>query len=132
MSLTLLVIAGCTNGPDLEQTVATPTTTPGSAITPGEIDPGLAPLIDIALKDLSERIDTPSEQITVVEGRLVEWPDASMGCPEPDMIYIQVPMDGAIILLEAGGEIYQYHTGGEVEVFLCENPAEEFETKPGS
>ena len=46
--------------------------------------------------------------------------------------YIQVPMDGSIILLQAGGETYQYHTGGDMQVFLCENPADEILGTPKS
>ena len=50
-------------------------------------------------------------QIVLIEFRYVTWPDASMGCPQPDMVYIQIPMDGAMIRLQVDGKIYQYHTG---------------------
>ncbi len=61
------------------------------------------------------------EQITVVSAEAVVWPDASLGCPQPGMRYAQVPVDGALIQLEAAGRVYPYHTGGnQVEPFLCE------------
>lgn len=100
----------------------TPFGAPVGSITPGEIDPGLAYFIDAAKDDLSKRLGIATDAITVMEARLVVWPDGSLGCPQPDMAYIQIPVDGSLILLEAGGRVYSYHTGGNVEIFLCENP----------
>lgn len=114
-------------------TLPTPTSTPAkspntSAITvpsePGPIDTGLAPLIAMAVTDLAGRLGIPEDQITPIRGELVTWPDSSLGCPEPDMVYLQVVMDGAVILLDVDGTVYRYHTGGSTVVpFLCEHPA---------
>ena len=48
----------------------------------------------------------------------------------PEKLYELSKMDGAIILLQVDGEIYQYHTGGDMQVFLCENPAGGFQITP--
>jgi hypothetical protein len=141
--IAMTLIAGCSNAPLADETAIPNTpaevTRPVEATTPlapdgdpGDIDPGLKPLIDIAREDLAERLDIPLEQITVLEAKLVEWPDASLGCPQPDTVYIQVPMDGSIILFQAGGETYQYHTGGDVQVFLCEDPSDDILGRPKS
>jgi len=37
------------------------------------------------------------------------------------MVYPQVPVDGALIELSAGGKVYRYHSGGSRVPFLCEN-----------
>lgn len=53
---------------------------------------------------------------------LVVWPDASLGCPQPDMFYAQVMTDGSVIELEHDGRYYRYHTGGSQGPFICPQP----------
>lgn len=84
------------------------------------IDPLMEPLIQMAREDLAERLGVAEDQIEVLEARAVVWPDASLGCPQPGMAYIQIPFDGGLIRLEAGGQEYNYHTGGNDGPFLCE------------
>ena len=92
-----------------------------------EYDPALQPLVDMALEDLSDRLKVDLEQIIVVEAELVVWPDASLGCPQPDMIYTQVPVDGTLISLSVANQVYEYHGGGWTDPFLCEGV---IKTKP--
>ena len=81
---------------------------------------GVQNLVDLALNDLAQRLSIEVNQITVLEVREVVWPDASLGCPQPDMLYKQVPYDGLLIRLSAEGEEYAYHSGGGRDPFLCE------------
>lgn len=135
-AMLLALAAGCTSipaeGPALPATAApaaptsAPTTPPEEAPvkenptpTPA-YDPAMEPLVQAAMDDLARRLGIPPEEIIVVEAQAVVWPDAAMGCPQPDMMYIQVPQDGAFIQLSAGGKTYNYHSGGSREVFLCE------------
>ena len=39
------------------------------------------------------------------------WPDASLGCPEPGMMYAQVLTPGILVVLSYGGELHRYHGG---------------------
>jgi hypothetical protein len=41
------------------------------------------------------------------------------------MQYTQVPVDGSVIELGAGGRVYRYHTGGSTTPFLCDQPLTE-------
>ena len=84
------------------------------------VDPNLEPLIALATVDLAERLGIPAEEIALISAEAVVWPDASLGCPQPDMLYRQVPVDGALIILQAGEREYAYHSGGSREPFLCE------------
>ncbi len=96
-----------------------------------EIDPGLAPLIEQAVADLAARLDVEPADVDVVSAVLVEWPDASMGCPVPGLRYPQVPQDGFLIQLKVGGQTYPYHGGGNREPFLCEpSPLQPKSTPP--
>lgn len=79
------------------------------------------PLVVQAKQDLADRLGVSLEKIEVLSFEAVVWPDASLGCPQPGMEYIQVPMDGALIRLSIEGHEYDYHSGGNRGVFLCEN-----------
>lgn len=88
----------------------------------GDIDVGLTPFIDLAVADLAERLAVEPDEIVPVTGVLVVWSDTSLGCPEPDMVYGQIVGDGAVIELRVDDRYYRYHTGGNAELFLCEQP----------
>lgn len=84
-------------------------------------DPYLAGLVDQAIKDLASRLKTPVDQIEFIRFESVVWPDSSMGCPQPDMAYTQVMVEGYRIELQSGGSVYNYHGGGNRTPFLCED-----------
>jgi hypothetical protein len=92
----------------------------GPTDIPNPIEFGLEPLITQAKEDLAQRLSIPVDQIVALEAKAVVWPDSSLGCPQPGMKYRQVPMDGALIVLQAQGLDYQYHSGGGRGLFLCE------------
>ena len=88
----------------------------------GTIDRGLAPFVTIATDDLAERVDVAPESIEVLTAVLVAWPDASLGCPEPDRVYATVVTDGSVIELGVDGLVYRYHSGGDRAPFPCDLP----------
>ena len=49
----------------------------------------------------------------------VEWSDASLGCPQPGMMYAQVITPGYRVVLEAEGQQYTYHTDTGQYAVLC-------------
>jgi hypothetical protein len=87
---------------------------------PAPIDQGLQQMVALAVEDLAGRLDIGTEHIDLLEVSEVTWSDASLGCPHPEMRYKQVPMDGLLIRLSAGEQVYAYHSGGSREPFLCE------------
>lgn len=95
-------------------------TTPGTIAPPPIYDLALQPLVSQAVADLAQRLSLEPTHIEVLEARAVVWPDASLGCPQPGMRYIQVPQDGALVRLQAAGQDYEYHSGGDRGLFLCE------------
>jgi len=81
---------------------------------------GVEAPVDLAKADLAERKGIEKEQIEVESVKPVEWPDASLGCPEPGMMYAQVITPGYQILLSHDGETYRYHTDARGNrVVLC-------------
>jgi hypothetical protein len=82
----------------------------------------LQTLIEKAKEDLAQRLSVPASQINLIEAKKVFWPDASLGCPQPGIAYTQVEVPGYRIMLEAGGNEFEYHTNIHNSVFYCENP----------
>ena len=124
------------------QPAATPTTDPGpraqstpmpTALAPtndGETvtgsptvsslsDPHLEQLVEQAKADLARQLSLPADQIKLIEAMRVDWPNSSMGCPEPGGEYLDVWVVGELIQLEAGGRVYEYHSGPNRPPFLC-------------
>ncbi len=95
---------------------ATMTTPPAAAAAPEPVRQALA--------DLAARLAVSPEAIEIVQAEAVVWPDGSLGCPEPDMMYTQVIVEGMKIILAVEGEEYHYHYGDARGAFLCENPVE--------
>ena len=95
---------------------------PDQAPTP-QSDPALQALTKQATDDLAARLGVKATQIDVVEVKEVEWPDTSLGCPQPGMMYAQVITPGYRITLDASDKRYAYHGTGDGPPELCEHPA---------
>lgn len=94
-------------------------TTPAPTSGAGDTNPALQGLVDQAVADLTSRTGRPAAEIVVTSAEAVTWPDPGLGCPQPDMRYQQVPVDGALIVLSIEGSTYRYHSGGSRPPFLC-------------
>jgi hypothetical protein len=90
---------------------------------PGEVraPPEAQDLVDRAREDLAERIDVAPDRARLIQVEAVEWPDGSLGCPEPGKGYITMIIPGYRIVFEVDGERYEYHAS-QSDVIWCENP----------
>ncbi len=131
LAVGLAALVGCQDDPQRGDRVTVPATVPATAVptpaggslyAPGDIDDGLAPWIADATDDLAARLGTAPDAITTIAAVLVTWPDAALGCPEPDRRYATDATDGAVIELTAGDAVYRYHAGGDRGPFLCPRP----------
>jgi hypothetical protein len=77
------------------------------------------PVWDAVLADLATRTGGPPRSITVVRAEAVTWKDGSLGCPEPGMAYTQALVDGYHVVLDVGGQEYDYRVGSGAAVKLC-------------
>lgn len=64
------------------------------------ISPDAAPLVAQALSDPATRTGTSANVWTVIGVESKQWPDASLGCPKPGVMYIQVVTPGYLITHE--------------------------------
>lgn len=81
------------------------------------------PAVQAAIADLAQRVGVGEQQVTVVSREEVTWPDGSVGCPKPGMMYTQVLVDGSRLVLEVDGKRYHYHAKGSHPYFHCAKPA---------
>ena len=83
--------------------------------------PGSELPVNAAIADLSEKTGVPEDQISVVSIEAKDWPDSSLGCPEEGFMYAQVITPGFLVVLEADGQQFNYHTDATGQnVVLCE------------
>jgi hypothetical protein len=84
--------------------------------------PGLEGLIETAKEDLAQRLSVQTSDIILVEANEVIWPDGSLGCPQPGMMYAQVLTSGYLIKLKYDIRDFEYHAGEDRSLTYCKNP----------
>jgi len=88
------------------------------------VEPHPSGPVAAAITDLATRLGVDESAVRLVSQEEVTWPDGSLGCPQPDMSYIQVLVNGSLIVLEVNGTSYEYHSGGGRGPFYCPNPTD--------
>jgi hypothetical protein len=79
--------------------------------------------VEMAKEDLARRLEISVSDIAVISVEAVDWPDTSLGCPEPGMAYAQVITPGSLIMLDTKGQTYEYHSDRDSSVVLCQGDA---------
>jgi hypothetical protein len=77
--------------------------------------------VKLAIEDLTERLGVAAGAVRLVAVEAVDWSDASLGCPQPGMMYAQVITPGFLVTIEAEGQQYEYHADEGRFVVLCED-----------
>jgi len=97
------------------------TVTQETTVAPSpDVDPTFKTLVDQAVADLATRLNIDASNIVTVSAQAMSWPDGSLGCPQPGMLYTQAIVDGAQIELSVDGTSYSYHSGSSGSPFLCQ------------
>lgn len=126
-----LVLAGCGTAQDdtgTDDPVQDPTTTaPAPSVTNSSSDDPSNTThpnddVQFAISDLAERVDRDQSEISVVSVEEVEWPDTSLGCPDPKKAYAQMIVNGYDIILEVDDREYHYHGAAGEDPFYCAIP----------
>lgn len=106
---------------DLNNMIRDCSTTGSSAVS---IPTEAQSVVDLAIADLTAKLSITKDQVTVVSVTAQEWRDSSLGCPKPGTAYLDVITPGYQIILEAGGKKYDYRSGRNDVVILCEQSTE--------
>jgi hypothetical protein len=78
-----------------------------------------AEMIEAALDDAANRSTTARADIKVTSAEAVTWPDGSLGCPQPGMMYTQALVAGYRIVLHAGDQVLSYHSAARGKPVFC-------------
>jgi len=116
LAVVAFVITACAAPASGPSTSATDRSAPPSDAAPEGIPDAVWAAI---LTDL-ERQTGGSSDPEVVSAEAVTWNDGSLGCPEPGQAYTQAIVDGYQVVLEVGGERYDYRVGSGASVKLCD------------
>ena len=81
--------------------------------------PQLQAMVQLALADAGRRSRLDPSELKVVLAEAVTWPDGSLGCPRPDMMYTQALVPGYRIRIVAGGQTLEYHASQRGQPFYC-------------
>jgi hypothetical protein len=67
--------------------------------------------VDAALADAAGRTGGEMTSLSVVSAEAVVWPDGSLGCPVPGVVYTMAPVAGYRIRIQSGDRLLVYHAG---------------------
>ncbi len=110
LSLTLLAAAWVVGGCSAASSSVQPSQVPGGNPSGNIALP--ASVIEPVVADVAKLAGVPADQVTVISAEALTFPDGSLGCPQPGMVYTQALVDGYKIIAEAGGKTYDYRGTG--------------------
>lgn len=115
----LLLGCGRAASPIPTQTAANVTGAAGSG-TPGAAGAAVPkPLLDQVAADAAGKNHLANAaQVRVISAQRVDWPDSSLGCPQPGFMYSQIVTPGYRITVEANGR-HEYHTDLASRFVVC-------------
>jgi hypothetical protein len=71
------------------------------------------PQLVAARRDLAARLGVTERDIQFVAAESKVFPDASLGCPEPGMQYVQAQVPGWVLSFRRGERVFTYHADDE-------------------
>jgi hypothetical protein len=79
--------------------------------------------VQTAVESAAAKLGVDASTLTVVHSEQRDWPDASLGCPEPEKFYAQVITPGWLVLVSGGSQTLEYHTDANTLAVLCRTAA---------
>jgi len=100
---------------------ASPSPTGGSGALPDDLRS--RPAVAAAIADTARRQRVDPAEVVIAAWIPVTWTDGSLGCPQKGMSYTQALVEGELLMLRVGTELFQYHarTGGPFA--YCPSPS---------
>jgi hypothetical protein len=72
--------------------------------------------------DLATRLGRSVDAARVLRAEQVIWPDGSIGCARPGVLYTQATVVGYLVELELEAKVYRYHSALNGAPIYCEHP----------
>ncbi len=117
--------AGLTESAAMTDTanVTDTTTVPDAQVELSAAEPAI---VTAAIELVASESGVAAAELTLLDLQAVDWPDSSLGCPQPETMYMQVITPGyQLTLQDANGTPYAVHTGSEPssQMVFCQAPA---------
>ncbi len=90
-------------------------TVPVERAAPGNLDS----VVDTALAHAAATTGLSADELELVRAESVTWPDGSLGCPRPDVVYTQAPVPGYRVQVRAQQRLLNYHADAKGYVIFC-------------
>ena len=104
------------------KSMTTPSETPAPTSTPqiSRVAPQVPEaILNSILKEAAKLANVSPQELVIVRAETVVWNDGSLGCPEPGMEYAQALVNGYWVVIEAGGQTYDFRVGRDGNFRLC-------------
>lgn len=98
-----------------------PETVPHTSVSPPVTGEVPTALLDEIFADAVDRTGVPPAAVVTVRAQAMTWPDGSLGCPEPGVVYTQALVAGYWVELDADGTLLDYRVGRNDVFTLCED-----------
>lgn len=82
----------------------------GEKISNESVVPEYPQVVELAKKDLAQRLNISIEEVQLIKQEKVDWSDTGLGFPEEGKMYAQVITPGFRIILKAKERQYEYHS----------------------
>lgn len=117
----LLALGGCSpqSEPQNEAASLAPTAPVDAAARQAATGEVPAPLLDAILEDLVEQEGIERDAIDVERAESVIWPDGSLGCPQPGVMYTQAQVPGYWVVLRWRDKSYDYRASEKGQFQRC-------------
>ncbi len=79
----------------------------------------LQAVVDRARAQAAEEAGAVAAQLTVVAAQAVTWPDGSLGCPQPGVMYTQALVPGYRVVLALGQRQWVFHANARGSLVRC-------------
>ena len=99
----------------------TPEPTPSPTIVPADASL-TSEATQTARQIAADELSVAPDQVKVLAITPMDWPDASLGCPQPDMMYAQVITPGYQAQVEVDGQTHDVHMDANGYGVICTTP----------
>ena len=97
--------------------------TPAATATPASSPDLVAGAAVLSAQTIAgQTLGVPGGEVKVLAVEPVTWNDASLGCPQPDMMYAQVMTPGYQVQVEVAGEAHTVHMDEAGNGVVCDQP----------
>ena len=103
----------------------------GSVIAPEQAIEAPGPAQEAATKQLATNLGIPESDVKLTSNTVIEWPDSCLGVSQQGVMCAQIITPGYLIVLQAGGRQYEYHTNQDASMIVPGSLAMNWSQKGG-